>query len=73
MIEFKRAKVYDIPTGRIKRWASRDGRWAILQVLSNYGPRRNKFILVRAAKCGEVLVSYHRTRDGAAERARKLG
>lgn len=63
-----------IPTGTEYRWPTTDGRWAIVQIVSDYvrTPRRIRFALVRCLVAGEYIVKRAHCRRNCVRLAREL-
>jgi hypothetical protein len=63
-----------LETGTEYRWPSPDGRWAIVQIASEYirWPRSIRFRLVRILAAGEYIVIRCHCRRAAVRKAREL-
>jgi len=63
-----------LPTCAEQRWPSVCGRWAILEIATDYGrrPRKEKILLVRCLTVGEYVVGRFRCRRHAIRKAREL-
>jgi hypothetical protein len=74
VISFADPTTRPIPTGTETRWPSTDGRWALLEIRSDYGrrPRKERILLVRCLLAGEYVVGRFRCRRHAIRRAREL-
>jgi hypothetical protein len=74
MIAFAAPITRPIATGSETRWQSIDGRWALIEIRSDYGrrPRRERIQLVRVLGVGEYTVGRFRCRRAAIHRAREL-
>lgn len=68
----KRAKRYTTPVAQLRRWRSRGGQYALVEIVSTLGLPSRYVVIERLPNGNEHIVSRHRSRRPAERRLARL-